>query len=161
MTSFKNNLSKFFAVALFACMPVFAGLALSVPAAAATPDPICDASLLGIPAWYNGLAAPDESVDNAEPDSKPSCSIVSPSNSDDLTSFIWHIVLNVIDMMLVVVAYIASGFIMYGGFLWLTGGARPDMVAKGRKTILNAVIGLIIAMGAIALNNLLFKSLIP
>jgi hypothetical protein len=60
-------------------------------------------------------------------------------------------------MAIVIVAYIAVFFLLYGGFLYLTGGALPGQIEKARKTITNAVIGLVIAMAAIALNNLVFS----
>ena len=39
----------------------------------------------------------------------------------------------------------------------MTGGALPAQLEKARKTILNAVIGLVIALAAIALTNLVFN----
>lgn len=114
----------------------------------------CDDRLLGIPPWYRGL------TDSSSGDCalKSPADFKDPNNADStgLEVYIWKIVLNVIDMLLVAIAYIAAGFIMYGAFIWLAGGARSDLVAKGRKTILNATIGLIIAMGAIAITNLIF-----
>ena len=107
----------------------------------------CEDRVLGIPPWYRGLT---NGVEN-------DCAIKSIDDNGGLTSFIWKVVFNVIEMALVVVVYIAVFFIMYGGFLWLSGGSRPDMVAKGRKAILNAAIGLIIAMSAIVLVNLIFN----
>lgn len=103
----------------------------------------CDTGILGVPPWYKGLT-------DGEPGS---CAIQSPS---DVKNFVWKVVLNGIDIALVVSAYIAVGFIIYGGFLWLVGGARPDMISRGRKTIMNAAIGLIITMAAIGLTNLIF-----
>ena len=141
-----KNMTQYMAVAVFAAVSVFATVT-AVPAtvSAADPAPNCNPTFLGIPPWYRGLTEGDD------------CAIKSP---DNLTAFIWTIVLNVIEMALVLTAYLAAGFIMYGGFLWLTGGSQPALVAKGRKTILNAVIGLVIAMGAIALNNLIFNGLV-
>lgn len=129
----------------------------AVPAVVATPATVSAAAncenprLLGVPAWYRGLA---------EPGLNDTCNIKHPDTVGGLSPFIWRIVLNVVEMALVIVAYIAVFFILYGGFQFIVGGSNPDTVAKGRKTILNAVIGLVISMGAIGITNLVF-SIIP
>lgn len=140
----------------FVVAPVVAltGPASPVAAQSTGSQSNCEPTFLGIPPWYRGLTDPSDDCAIKLPDTSAN------SNSDELSKFIWKIVLNVIDMLLVASVYLASGFIIYGGFLWITGGARPELVARGRKTILNAVIGLVIAIGAIALNNLIFTSLI-
>lgn len=124
--------------------------------AVTTPQPVsaaveCEGRVLGIPPWYRGLTG-----------SSPECAIQGPDqlfsgDEDALSKFIWRIVLNVVEMAIVIVAYISIFFILYGGFLYLTGGAIPAQLEKARKSIFNAVIGLVIAMAAIALTNLVFS----
>jgi hypothetical protein len=109
-------------------------------------DASCEVSILGIPPWYKGLSSRDASG---------TCSISSPT-SDKLPGFIWHIVLNVIEIALYLVGYIAVFFVLYGGFQFLTGGSNPSQIEKARKTILNAVIGLIISISAVIIVNLIF-----
>lgn len=104
----------------------------------------CDSSLLGIPPWYRGLTTGSD------------CSIVSPDTVGGISNFIWRIALNIIQMGLVIVAYIAVFFIIYGGFLFITGGSNPAQVEKGKKSVLNAVVGLVIALGSIAVTNFIF-----
>lgn len=41
----------------------------------------------------------------------------------------------------------------------MTGGSNPSMIERGRKTILSAVIGLIIGLGSVAIVNMLFSGL--
>ncbi len=126
--------------------PVLATVSPTVSSVSAAPS--CEARVLGIPPWYRGLTNSD-------------CSIKAPSTGEDgLQKFIWTIALNVIEMLLVITAYVAVFFILYGGFQFIVGGSTPESVSKARKTILNAVIGLIIAMSAIAITNLIF-SIIP
>lgn len=135
--------------------------ALAVASPVATPVSAgCEDRVLGIPPWYRGLT---NGVEGDCALKSPSDFAVAPdpSNPDDkgrdgLTVYVWKIILNVVDMVLVITLYIAIGFIMYGGFLWLAAGARPDMVTKGRKAIMNAAIGLVISMAAIAIVNLVF-----
>ena len=107
----------------------------------------CETSLLGIPPWYRGLSTKD---------GNGNCGIVSPDEVGGLSTFIWKIVLNIIQLALVLAGWIALFFIIYGAFLFITGGGNASQVEKGRKSIFNAVIGLIISMGAIAITNLIF-----
>ncbi len=108
--------------------------------------------ILTFPVWYDGLTVSDTD-----------CNIVDPSalntatngTNNGLSNFIWRIVLNLIDIALQVVGYIAVGFILYGGFSMITSNGSPDSNAKARKTILNAVIGLVISIGSVAIVNLI------
>ena len=112
----------------------------------------CERSILGIPTWFRGLAV----VKNGQ------CSIAGPGQkldsgkSLDLAGYIWRIALNIVSIGLAIVAYIAFFFIMFGGFKFLTGGNNPSQIEAARKTILNAVIGLVISLGAVAIVNLVF-----
>jgi hypothetical protein len=110
----------------------------------------CETRILGIPPWYRGLTKTDSTGD---------CAITSPDEAGGLSPFIWKIVLNVIEIGLIIAGWIALFFILYGGFLFITGGGNASQVEKARKSIFNAVIGLIISMGAIAITNLAFGSL--
>ncbi|MGH7218300.1 MAG: hypothetical protein ACREGE_02570 [Candidatus Microsaccharimonas sp.] len=103
----------------------------------------CEGRILGVPPWYRGLTDDD-------------CNIASPSNSDGIESFIWKIVLNIIEMAIIIVAYIAVFFILYGGFLYLTGGGNSSQLEKAKKSITNAVIGLVIAMASVGIINFIF-----
>lgn len=70
-----------------------------------------------------------------------------------MASFITRIVLTIVEDLLHIAGYVAVGFIMFGGFTYLTSGGAPDRAAAGQKTVLNAVIGLVVAMAAIGLIN--------
>ena len=103
-------------------------------------EPKCNkGGFLGFPAWYDGLTNAD-------------CSIKSPS-SGELSNFIWRIVLNLVSIALVAASYVAAYFILYGGFLFLTSQGDANNAAKARSTMLDAVIGLAISMGAVAFVN--------
>lgn len=126
-------------------------LATATPASAASSAKTCSDStnFLGMPPWYRGIM--DANCNIQSP--------TSPSNPDGLKTFIWKIVLNIIQMALVAIVYVAVFFILYGGFQFMTGGSNPSMIEKGRKTILNAVIGLVIGLGSVAILNLLFNGI--
>ncbi len=144
----KKILRTVIAAGLFAFMfaaPVLSLISPLTPSASAAD---CDGRFLGIPPWYRGLTEGSE------------CTIKAPESTEDgLSKFIWKIVLNGVEMALVIVVYIASFFILFGGFQYMTGGGNAGMIEKARKTILNAVIGLIIALGSVAIVNLLFSGI--
>ena len=122
-------------------------LAALVPAPASAADCRGKNIILTLPAWYRNLAESDGS----------GCKIKNPGTTEGtqgLTKFIWTIIFNVIDMLMQLVGYIAAGFIIYGGFVYLTSMGSPENSARARKIILNAVIGMIIAIISVALVNL-------
>jgi len=141
-----------FGFALFVAAP---GLTLIAPtnSFAISTDSSCERPLLGvIKPWFRGLAGRDD-------DGK--CQIASPGQDLngtplELEGFVWRIALNVIDIALTIVGIIAFLFILYGGFQYLTGGDKPDKVEGARKTIFNAVIGLVISISAVAIINFTF-----
>lgn len=98
--------------------------------------------LLTFPAWYKGI------VDSS------SCAVKDPTSVGGLPAFISKIGLNVVEFMLQLVGYLAVGFIIYGGFRYLTGAGDPGDIASAKKTILNAVIGLVISIFSIGIVNI-------
>ena len=138
MKHFKTLLASFIFI-FGVASPMVALLAPSTPVNAA-----CDDRVLGIPPWYRGLTAGDD------------CLIVNPNDVGGPGAFITRLVLNFIEIGVVITAYIAAGFIIYGGFQFLTNGANPSAVEAARKTILNAVIELAIALSAVAILNFIF-----
>ena len=97
--------------------------------------------ILTLKPWYSGLTKDD-------------CSIKDPgSDADSQANFIWKIALNIVDDLLQLIGYTTIGYIMYGGFLMMTSNGAPDKAARGRKTIMSAAIGLVIALASVALVN--------
>ena len=64
--------------------------------------------------------------------------------------------MNVIEIALYLVGYIAVFFVLYGGFQFLTGGDNPSRVEQARKTIFNALVGLVISIGSVVVVNVIF-----
>lgn len=108
----------------------------------------CEQRLLGIPPWYRGLTEVTQNASGEE-----QCVIKTPG---EIENFVTQIALNVIEIILVLVGYIAAFFILFGGFQFLTGGSNPSQIEKARRTMLNAVIGLAISLGAVGIVNLIF-----
>ena len=112
---------------------------------AADTDTVCAGQrFLTFPAWYRGV------VDSE-------CNIMSPSDpkfgDNPLSGFIWRIGLNIVEIILNAVGYAAVAFIIYGGYKYMISAGSPDGMVGARKTILNASIGLIISIAAVAIVN--------
>jgi hypothetical protein len=140
---------KYFLVCILSVGVLSAALAPTV-AHAADGDASCeDASFLGFPAWYNGLAEQKGG----------SCEILSPNElgkkagkeDEGLSIFIWTIVFNVVEMILRAAGYAAVAFIIYGGYRYMTSAGSADGMASAKRTITNAVIGLVISIAAVAI----------
>lgn len=134
---------------IFAAAPSVVIATPALTSAAFTNAPDCEGRLLGIPPWFRGLAIKDTAGN---------CGVASPSDvNGGLQGFIWKIALNIIEMGMVLAGYVAFFIILYSGFIFLTNGSNPSAVEKARTGIINAVIGLAIALGAIAIVNVIFR----
>lgn len=81
------------------------------------------------------------------------CPEGSGSGGGATVEFISTTLRNVINAALSLTALIAAIFIVYGGFLYLTSAGESDRAERGKKTILYAVIGLlIIGLSAVIVN---------
>jgi hypothetical protein len=61
------------------------------------------------------------------------------------------IVKNIVQIFLGFLGLIAVILILYGGFTWMTAGGNQEKVVKGRRILINAVIGLVIILSAYAI----------
>jgi len=66
---------------------------------------------------------------------------------------------NIIGTALSLIAVLFFVITVYGGILWMTARGKEDQSKKALDTIIAAVIGIIIVLGAYALTNLVFDSL--
>jgi hypothetical protein len=150
----KNMTSKLKTLVIGITFVAFAAAPLVVVAAPSTSAvftnaPDCEGRLLGIPPWFRGLAIKDTAGN---------CGVAAPTDvNGGLQGFIWKIALNIVEMGMVAAAYVAFFIILYSGFLFLTNGSNPSVVEKARVGIINAVIGLAIALAAIAIVNVIFR----
>ncbi len=113
---------------------------VSTPVAAACSN----APILGITPWYRGL---QEEVDGR-------CQIKSPGNGKGaLAKFITTIILNVLQAAFTIAAYVAVFFIIKGGFGYMLSAGSSDGMSSAKKTITNAVIGLVIVLLAAVIVN--------
>lgn len=94
-----------------------------------------------LPPWYKGLECTDKNV------------VSPPKDQGGLQPMIFKIVLNIIEALLYIVGYITLGMIIWGGFKYMLGGDNPGKVEAAKKTIVNAIIGLIISIFSIIIIN--------
>lgn len=59
---------------------------------------------------------------------------------------IWLIVAAVIEIMLRIATLIAVAVIMYAGFEYITSQGEPDKTTKARMALINATVGLLLAV---------------
>ena len=73
--------------------------------------------------------------------------------TDDLTTGIWMIVLNVLSDISVIATYLALGFVIYGGYQYIFSSGDPAKVVTGKKTLVHAFAGIAIVMSASVILN--------
>lgn len=103
-----------------------------------------DADFLGLPPWHRGLTCDGDVVDLS---AKP------------IGETVVIIALNIVDMALRLLSLVAIGFIIFGGFQYMTARGEPSGVAKGKATVTHAVIGLIIGIASSAIVGFLVSRL--
>lgn len=118
-------------------------------------------SLLGIPAWYKYL--PGQGVQQIRSDGslgdvvcQPTIQTVENAAGEKEKIPINNILLIVaaiIEILIRIAGLAAFIFLIYGGFLYLTSSGNADNVSKAGSTLLNAAIGLGIAVSATAFIN--------
>jgi len=118
-------------------------MTLATPQVAfAANDPCNTGGFLGFPSWYRGLTKAD-------------CELKSPETVG-LSVFIWTIGLNVLEMAIVAVAYLSGFIFLYGGWLFILSQGKPEGIVKGKSTMIMALIGLVLSIGAVALVRFIF-----
>jgi hypothetical protein len=77
----------------------------------------------------------------------------------DGTSDIPEVLLAIIDDLLRLAALITIGYVMYGAFQYVASQGDPENTARAQKTIISAIIGLALAMTAVAIVSFIGKRL--
>jgi len=113
-----------------------------VPSASASPltqfSAACKQSanqrILLFPAWYEGLE----------------CDAKGHPTANELND-LWIIALNIIEWFIIAAAYLAVAFIIWGGFKYIKSRGEPGKLAEAKLAILQAVVGLGIALASVAI----------
>lgn len=72
---------------------------------------------------------------------------------------IWLIVAAIIEIALRIAAIVAVVFVIYGGFTYTTSQGDPEGTKNARNTIVNALIGLALAVMAAAIVSFIARSI--
>jgi hypothetical protein len=101
----------------------------------------CHTDFFGFPAWYKYLDL-------------HSCQPQIHGLND-----IWLIVAAIIEICLRIAAIVAVAFIIYGGFNYTTSQGDPESTAKAKGTLINALVGLALAVTAATIVSFIAKSI--
>lgn len=128
----------------FALLTLATMLSFSV----ATPLPdtaraACAQNVLTFPVWYKGLKLGAD------------CTI-----SEFALNDFWVVVLNGVEILLQAAAYVATGFILWGGFKYIKSQGDPGKISEAKMAIINAIIGLVIALASVAIVDFIQGGLI-
>ncbi len=87
------------------------------------------------------------------------CNIKAPGKGE-IPKFVWSIVLNLMYDVAVLVGYVAVIMVAYGGYMYMFSRGDVGRVERGKKTLIAAITGLIIAMLASVIMNTISTILI-
>lgn len=136
-----KNMKNSLIVMVMALGVLFAGPLAYSPAVQAQGKDSCQtSSILALPPWYKGLCDGEGGI---------------KSPGDDVGAFVWTIALNIIEMLLYIIGYVSLGFVIWGGFKYIISGDDASGVAGAKKTILNALIGLVLSIASVGIVNVI------
>jgi hypothetical protein len=117
----------------------------------------CENQFFGLVPWYHYLPATDFGGKGTlgACDINGNFSLLPTSGGGDLPL----VLLAVVDDLLRIAGMIAVGFVIYGAIQYIASQGSPDATAKAQSTIINALIGLAIAIVAITFVSFLGRSL--
>lgn len=61
---------------------------------------------------------------------------------------------SVIKLLAGIAGLVATGFFVGGGFMYITSSGNPERLSTGKRTLIHAIIGLAIVIGAFAISNI-------
>lgn len=136
---------------LFLFLPLFVAVAPAITAHAATAEYCRTESpgFLSFPTWYKYLS-PTPTTNNGVLECK-----ITFKFPDD----IGKILLAIVEILLRIVGILAVGYVIYGGIKYIMSQGEPDKTKSAKNTIVNALIGMALAIAATAVVNLVARSL--
>lgn len=61
---------------------------------------------------------------------------------------------NIIQVFVTIAGLVATGFLVYGGFRYITSSGNPEALDGAKKTVMYSAIGLAIVIGAYVISNI-------
>lgn len=146
MTKIKKTFLVSFALVLFMVFaPVSSTMAADPPTPGNCPSAAAPSGLTFFPAWYDGLMCGNGNLKS------PGDPSLGGDTGQRFGTWLSIIAMNIVRMLLYVVGYASLIFIIWGGFKYMTQGDNSNGTAAARKTIQNAVIGLIISIASVSI----------
>ena len=105
----------------------------------------------GIPPWYKYLVVAGRMETKTDPVIGQYCDLKSVSSFADRTQDLILVAMGILDIVLRLAGMVAVGFVIYGGILYMTSDGDPSRTKDAQQTIINALVGLVIAIIATAL----------
>ncbi len=105
----------------------------------------------GLPPWYKYL--------EGEEDAFGKCIPTFPSGANFNPTTLWGIALVGVEILLRIAAMVAIGYIIYAGFQYMTSNGEPEKTKNAKNTIINALVGLVIAIVATTLVSFIGNSI--
>lgn len=146
---------------------IMAALGLTIVVAASLPQvpttlagPCANDGNFFLPTWYRGLCDDSKTTIESPVASNAANNGTVTGNSGanstsstktGLTHWLVTLALNIVQIILTIVGYVSLGYIIYGGFKYMTQGDNSSGTVGARKTIQNAVIGLVISIMSVAI----------
>ena len=121
----------------------------STEATASEPKEDCKNPSPLFPAWYDGLCKDGKIKSPA--DMGVGADGTAEGTGQKFGAWIGVIAMNIVKMIMVVVGYVSLGFIIWGGFKYMLSGDSSSGTVAARKTIQNAIIGLVVSIMSVAL----------
>jgi hypothetical protein len=106
-------------------------------------DTCSNKTFFGIPPWYKYLIDTGLMASNKV---TGACELVGSLQPNDWVQVIILVALALLDMALRLAGLVAAGFVIYGGIQYVISQGEPDKTKDAQQTIINALIGLVIAM---------------
>lgn len=98
--------------------------------------------ILTFPSWYKGLECTNQERPDGTKYEQPNITALND---------IWIIALNVVEALIGAAAYVAVGYIIWGGFKYMKSRGDPGQLVEAKNTITQAVIGLGVALASTAM----------
>lgn len=111
----------------------------------------------GIPPWYKYLVNTGIMASNQV---TGACELKGSLSPDNWIEVITLVGLAVLDMALRLAGLVAVGFIIWGGIQYVVSQGDPSKTKDAQQTIINALVGLAIALVATALVSFIGKRII-
>lgn len=128
---------------------------------AATQAQTCNKGFFGLAPWYEYLS--DKLTASCEVKcfnfTDQDASTPATQKCGDGKSDVPFVLLAVVDSLLRIAALATIGYVIYGAFQYVGSQGDPEAAARAQRTIMNALVGVVLAIAAVSIVSFLGKKL--